>query len=216
MQELILRDTIGPIGLSSRDSMIHSQAEVWGFLIARAHREISLPLFTHMLCVQDITFENCKYFQLDQPFEQIFFTNKRKNKFCPFVACQGPIKQLKNSRMWFTDKFCHCSAALATQADVSYGICSLVFCQIPVLLTFRTQHKSAHTVLFSSAAIWEVLYFIPNHLQQSSVMPIDVLAVSFLTYFKCFSGAAVKVVSGIKAVKQIINLISATKVAPSL
>lgn len=104
-------DTIGPIGLSSCNCMIHSQAEIWGFLIAGAHREISLPLFTHMLCVQDITFENCKYFQLDQPFEQIFLPIKEKTNF---VAYQGLIKQLKNSRMWFTGKFCHCSAALAT------------------------------------------------------------------------------------------------------
>lgn len=45
-------------------------------------------------------------------------------------------------------------------------------------------------------------------------MLIDVLAVSFLTYFKYFSEAAVKAISGIKAMKQKINLISATKVAP--
>lgn len=55
------------------------------------------------------------------------------------------------------------TAALA--APLVGGRCLLwnsfwcALCQTPALLTFRIQHKSAHIVLFSFAAIWEGLYF---------------------------------------------------------
>lgn len=73
--------------------MIHSQAEIWGFLIAGARREIILPLFTHVLHVQDITLRTVNIFCWTIWAD--IFTDKRKNNFFPSVANQELVKQLK-------------------------------------------------------------------------------------------------------------------------